>query len=68
MYTAIDFINDSDLVVEGNTQGCEPAVVRPDPDQVLAENQQSLTEAFFEDPASNDFSKFFATRLELRCT
>ena len=67
MYTAIDFINDSDLVVEGNAANCTPEVVRPDPDQVLAQNQQSLTEAFFDDPASNDFSKFFATRLELKC-
>jgi len=67
MYTAIDFINDSDLVVEGNATNCTPEVVRPDPDQVLAQNQQSLTEAFFDDPAGNDISKFFATRLELKC-
>ncbi|MEX3010257.1 DUF1007 family protein [Hoeflea sp. TYP-13] len=67
MYTAIDFLNDSDLVVEGQTGSCENAVVRPDPDEVLAQNQQSLTEAFFENPESNDFSKFFATRLELKC-
>ncbi|MCP4316778.1 MAG: DUF1007 family protein [Hyphomicrobiales bacterium] len=67
MYTAIDFLNDSDLVVEGRIEGCKHTVVRPDPDEVLAENEQSLTEAFFENPESNDFSKFFATRLELKC-
>ena len=67
MYTAIDFINDSDLVVEGKTNGCARAVIRPDPDEILAQNQQSLTEAFFNDPEGNDFSKFFATRLELKC-
>lgn len=67
MYTAIDFINDSDLVVEGGIGSCKKSVVRPDPDKVLADNQQSLTEAFFENPESNDFSKFFATRLELKC-
>jgi ABC-type uncharacterized transport system substrate-binding protein len=67
MYTAIDFLNDRDLVVEGNAGNCQAAVVRPDPDEVLAQNQQSLTEAFFENPESNDFSKFFATRLELKC-
>ena len=67
MYTAIDFLNDSDLVVDGRTSGCRSAVVRPDVDEILAQNQESLTEAFFNDPAGNDFSKFFATRLELRC-
>ncbi|WP_419908563.1 DUF1007 family protein [Hoeflea sp.] len=67
MYTAIDFINDSDMVVAGNTNGCKQTVVRPDVDEILAQNQESLTEAFFNDPAGNDFSKFFATRLELKC-
>lgn len=67
MYTAIDFINDSDLVLEGNAAGCTPTVVRPDPDEVLAQNQDSLTEAFFNDPEGNDFTKFFATRFELKC-
>ena len=67
MYTAIDFLNDSDLVVEGNTGSCTPVVVRPDADEVFAQNQDTLTEAFFNDPEGNDFSKFFATRLELKC-
>ena len=48
-------------------EGCKHAVVRPDPDTVIAENQSSLTDAFFDDPQANDPSKFFATRLELNC-
>lgn len=67
MYAAIDFVNDSDLVVIGDAGDCSREVVRPDPDQVLAENQGSLTEAFFKDPGGNDLSKLFATRLELTC-
>jgi ABC-type uncharacterized transport system substrate-binding protein len=67
MYAAIDFLNDEDLVVEGSVQSCRRQVVRPDPDEVLSQNQQTLTEAFFSDPSGNDFSKFFATRLELTC-
>lgn len=67
MYTAIDFLNDSDLVVEGRLGACQRSVIRPDPDEILAQNQESLTEAFFNDPEGNDFSKFFATRLELKC-
>ncbi|MCR9136487.1 MAG: DUF1007 family protein [Alphaproteobacteria bacterium] len=67
MYAALDFMSDDDLVIDGSAQACSSAVVRPDPDEVLAQNQQSLTEAFFNDPGGNDISKFFATRLELTC-
>jgi ABC-type uncharacterized transport system substrate-binding protein len=55
------------MTVSGLPAGCARAVVRPDPDEAIAMNQQSLTEAFFEDPSSNDMSKIFATRLELTC-
>lgn len=67
MYAAIDFVNDSDLVLIGEAPGCQSAVVRPDPDQVIAENQGSLTDAFFNDPEGYDVSQLFATRLELTC-
>jgi len=68
MYAAMDFASDDDLVVVGNGfSACKRAVVRPDPDEVLAQNQDSLTEAFFNDPAGTDMSKLFATRLELTC-
>lgn len=67
MYAALDFLSDDDLVVDGAISSCRRNIVRPDPDEVLTQNQQSLTEAFFNDPGGNDFSKFFATRLELIC-
>lgn len=66
-YTAIDFYDDSSLSVPTLPAGCQPSVVRPDADEALAMNQQTLTEAFFADPGSNDLSKIFATRLELTC-
>lgn len=66
-YTAIDFYEDKDLMVDRLPAGCTRAVVRPDPDEAIAQNQQSLTEAFFNDPGGNDLSKLFATRLELTC-
>ncbi|WP_343315641.1 DUF1007 family protein [Brucella sp. BE17] len=66
-YTAIDYVNDSDLVVNGLPKGCKSAIVRPDPDEAIAQNQSSLTEAFFNDPSGNDLSKIFATRLEITC-
>ena len=43
------------------------AVIRPDPDEAIAQNQATLTDAFFNDPTGTDLSKIFATRLELNC-
>lgn len=66
-YTAIDFYDDASLSVTALPAHCESKVVRPDPDEAIAMNQSTLTDAFFADPASNDMSKLFATRLELTC-
>ncbi|MDR0253092.1 MAG: DUF1007 family protein [Brucellaceae bacterium] len=68
-YTAIDYLKDEDLVIKGMPDGCTSAVVRPDPDEALAQNQESLTQAFFDEAAAmtNDVSKFFATRIEITC-
>ncbi|WP_439271767.1 DUF1007 family protein [Pseudochrobactrum sp. HB0163] len=68
-YSAIDYLKDEDLVVKGMPAGCTSAVIRPDPDEAIAMNQQSLTQAFFDEAAAmtNDVSKFFATRIEITC-
>lgn len=67
-YTSIDFTRDEDMHAEGTAAArCRHAVVRPDPDEIIAKNQAMLTEAFFNDPAGNDMGKLFATRLELTC-
>jgi ABC-type uncharacterized transport system substrate-binding protein len=67
-YTSIEFLEDGNLAVDGEVPAtCKPAVVRPDPDKALEENQQSLTDAFFSDPSGTDMSKIFATRLEITC-
>lgn len=67
-YTAIDFIEDDHMAVKDLPAACTRAVVRPDPDEALTQNQDALTEEFFEDPTGNDMSKIFATRLELTCS
>ena len=64
-YTAIDFTEDDQLA--GMPASCTRAVVRPDPDEILSQNQSTLTDAFFNDPAGTNMSKIFATRLELTC-
>lgn len=67
LYASMDFPTDQDLVLMGDFKGCKHAVVRPDPDTVIAENKSTLTDAFFNDPAGTDMSKLFATRLEVTC-
>jgi len=66
-YTAIDFIEDGNMNVDSLPPSCTHNVVRPDPDEAIAQNQSTLTEAFFNDPSGTDMSKIFATRLELHC-
>jgi ABC-type uncharacterized transport system substrate-binding protein len=68
LYTSIDFPTDNELVLVGDAlKSCKHQVVRPDADQVIAENKQSLTDAFFNDPTGTNMSKLFATRLDVTC-
>ncbi|WCJ64499.1 DUF1007 family protein [Agrobacterium tumefaciens] len=68
MYTAIDFAKDGDIATEGkDLNACKHHIVRPDPDEVISQNQSSLTDAFFNDPTGTDMTKLFATRLEISC-
>ncbi|MBL8578238.1 MAG: DUF1007 family protein [Mesorhizobium sp.] len=67
-YTAIEYTDDQNMAVNGMPSGCTRSVIRPDPDEAIAQNQASLTEDFFTDPTGTDLSKIFATRLELTCT
>lgn len=68
LYTAMDFPTDDDMMVEGKAfDKCSHKVVRPDPDEVISQNQSTLTEAFWNDPTGTDRSKLFATRIEVTC-
>ncbi len=66
-YTAIEFTEDEYMAVDGLPASCQRSVIRPDPDEAIAQNQSTLTDAFFNDPTGNDMSKIFATRLEVTC-
>jgi ABC-type uncharacterized transport system substrate-binding protein len=66
-YTAIDFIEDDNMTVDHLPQGCASAVVRPDPDEALIQNQAKLTEDYFNDPTVEDIGALFATRLQITC-
>ncbi len=66
-YTAIDFTDDENMSISALPDGCRRAVIRPDPDEAIAQNQDTLTEDFFNQPGGNDMGKIFATRLEIQC-
>lgn len=68
LYTAVDFAKDGDMATTGDAFArCKRTVVRPNPDQIIAQNQATLTSLFFNDPMGTDFSQLVATRLEVRC-
>ncbi|MBB3915339.1 DUF1007 family protein [Rhizobium fabae] len=68
LYTSIDFPTDNELSMVGDGfKACKHQVVRPDADEVISQNKQSLTDAFFNDPTGTNMSKLFATRLEVTC-
>jgi len=68
-YTAIEYLDDKDLVAANLPTGCGAKVVRPDPDEVIAQNQKAMDEAFMSDPnnVNAGMGKLFATKLELIC-
>lgn len=66
-YTAIEFVEDEMLAADNLPGSCKRDVVRPDPDEAIAQNQKNLTQAFYDTTDQNDLSKIFATRLELTC-
>ncbi|PHP67265.1 ABC transporter substrate-binding protein [Zhengella mangrovi] len=66
-YTAIDYANDTDMVSEGLPANCRREVIRPDPDEILAQNSQNLDEAFYETTDMTKLTGIFATRLQLTC-
>ncbi|MGR6467876.1 DUF1007 family protein [Rhizobium sp. PAMB 3182] len=67
LYTALDFASDSDFKLDGkDLNACKHAVIRPDPDQIISQNQASLTDSFFSDPTTIP-SKLVATRLDVTC-
>lgn len=69
LYTSIDFASDAEMATFGSAfDACQRQVVRPDPDQVLKDNQDNLTQAFFDDPAGTNMAKLFAVRLEVTCS
>ena len=67
-YTSIEFYTDDDMQLLNAPDGCGFEKVVPDADEAIAQNQQSLTDAWFSDPEGNDLSKIFATRMEVSCS
>lgn len=68
-YTAIEYLDDKDLVAADLPPPCVRKVIRPNPDEVIAQNQKAMDEAFMSDPnnVNAGMGKLFATKLELSC-
>lgn len=68
-YTAIEYLEDKDLVAADLPRNCLREVVRPDPDEVIAQNEKAMSEAFMSDPSNVNagMGKLFATKLQLTC-
>jgi ABC-type uncharacterized transport system substrate-binding protein len=68
LYTAVDFASDNDMAASGEAFArCKRKVVRPNPDEIIAQNQATLTSMFFNDPMGTNYSQLVATRLEVQC-
>lgn len=67
-YTAVEFASNRDMSLSGPyAEKCKSDIIRPDVDEVIAQNQDNLTDAFYDDSEGNDLSKLFATRIEFKC-
>ncbi|MEM5503048.1 DUF1007 family protein [Ahrensia kielensis] len=67
-YTAIEFYSEDNMVLIDAPKSCSRKMVVPDPDEALAQNEQNLTEAFYDTTTENDMSKILATRMEISCS
>ncbi len=55
LYTSMDFASDKDILVEGaGFKACQHKVVRPNPDEVIAQNQKTLTPGLLQRPDGDD--------------
>lgn len=52
-YVAFDYDVES-ISVAGNNKGCKASVVHPNFDELYADNSETLTEAFFDDPTNTE--------------
>ena len=66
-YTAIDFVEDGDISASGLPQGCASKVVRPDPEEAIAQNKENLTDSFYATTDPANMGQLVATRLEVTC-
>jgi ABC-type uncharacterized transport system substrate-binding protein len=66
-YTAIDYVGDSDMSSSPLPEGCTSKVVRPDPEEAIAQNKQNLTDAFYATTDPANMGALVATRLEVTC-
>ncbi|MEM9278115.1 MAG: DUF1007 family protein [Pseudomonadota bacterium] len=66
-YVAFDFGKEN-VSISGNQNGCKTDVVHPDFDKLYAENAETFTEAFFNDPTNGGFGDEFYSWATITCS
>ncbi|GIL01525.1 MAG: ABC transporter substrate-binding protein [Alphaproteobacteria bacterium] len=66
-YVAIEIADESAVQITGNGTACKAAIERPDFDQLYAQNSQTLTEQFFNDPANASLGDDWLTWVNFQC-
>lgn len=65
-YVAFEFAK-KNIVLKGTSEGCETAVTIPDYDALYANNDETLTEAYFSNPENPDLGDEFFPWAEIKC-
>lgn len=65
-YVAFDFTSEN-VILDGNKNGCQKSVHIPDYDALYADNSETLTEAFFDNPENPGLGDEFFAWAEIKC-
>ncbi len=66
-YVAMEIADESAVQVTGKGAACGVEIARPDFDQLMSQNQETLTEQFFNDPKNDGLGDEWLTWITLKC-
>lgn len=66
-YVAVEIANQSSVQITGKGEPCDVAIERPDFDKLYAQNSQTLTEQFFNNPTNAALGDQWLTWIDFKC-
>lgn len=66
-YVAMEIANESSIQITGKGTACAVAIERPDFDKLYAQNSQTLTEQFFNNPTNASLGDQWLTWIDFKC-